>query len=60
MSVYGAGTILQLTAVEIVRLLTATIIYLKCLNTGTIPRVLLKTMIIQGSVEHLKKFYINP
>ena len=46
MNVYGTGTILQLPAVDIVRLLTATIIYLKCLNTGTIPRLLLKTMVI--------------
>ena len=43
---YGAGTIPQLTEVDIMWLLTATVFYLKCLNTGTIPQLLLKTMLI--------------
>ena len=59
-----------LTAVDIKWLLTATIIYLKCLNAGTIPWLLLKTMVIPRfcvqnngnpkSLWNTKKFYINP
>ena len=43
---YGTGIIPQLTAVDIVWLLTATIFYLKCLDAGTIRQLLLKTTII--------------
>ena len=43
MSVHGAGTTLQFTAVDIVWLLTTTIFYLKCLDEGTILQLLLKT-----------------
>ena len=45
-SVYSAGTIPQLTTVDVMWLLTTTIIYLKCLNAGTVPRLLLKTMVL--------------
>ena len=43
---YGSGTIPLLTAVDIMQLLTATIFYSKCLDTGTILQLLLKTMVI--------------
>ena len=58
---YGAGTIPQLTGVDMVQLLTATIFYLKCLDEGTIPQLLLKTMVIPRVCGTPSKiFYINP